>query len=458
MNNPYTATFEFNGASLVLPGNGYIQNAGGNWGLDTINQHFRFPNNSKIHFGISPNLGVTADDLCVEAINTGSVRIKAGSGTADWIFSSTGTITFPDATVQTTAFTGGGIVANTGTTSTFVISNTSTSNSTNTGALRVAGGVGIGGDVNVGGIVTADVVTATQITQTSNKIRIGSDDAGVGQAFGGIAIGGGAGVGQGTNSVAIGYSAAYISQGQSAVAIGNSAGGGGGAGQDEYSIAIGKDSAGLARQGTYSTAIGPLAGFGFSAALGAYSLALGYNAGYHRQTTGSIVLSAGETTFVGTATNQGLYISPIRSATTTTGVLQYNPTTYEVTYSTTITALASTATVNSTAASVGYMGLPQNSTGTTTLTISDAGKHIYITTSSQTITIPADSSVPYPIGTTITFIAGPSATTATIAITSDTMRLAGAGTTGSRTLAAHGMASAVKVAATLWYINGTGLT
>jgi hypothetical protein len=125
---------------------------------------------------------------------------------------------------------------------------------------------------------------------------------------------------------------------------------------------------------------------------------------------------------------------------------------------TNVTALASTATLNSTAASVGYMGLPQNATSSTTLTISDTGKHIYITTSSQTITIPANSSVPYPIGTTITFIAGPSATTVTIAITSDTMRLAGAGTTGSRTLAAHGMATAVKVASTDWYINGVGLT
>jgi hypothetical protein len=46
----------------------------------------------------------------------------------------------------------------------------------------------------------------------------------------------------------------------------------------------------------------------------------------------------------------------------------------------------------------------------------------------------------------------------TIAITSDTLRLAGGTSTGTRTLAANGMATAVKVAATTWYINGTGLT
>jgi len=120
---------------------------------------------------------------------------------------------------------------------------------------------------------------------------------------------------------------------------------------------------------------------------------------------------------------------------------------------------AGEATTSSTASSLGYLGIPQSATATTaTLAIGDAGKHIYVTTNSQTITIPANASVAYPIGTTIGFIAGPSATTVTIAITSDTMYLGGTGTTGSRTLAAHGMATAVKVAATTWYISGNGLT
>ena len=120
---------------------------------------------------------------------------------------------------------------------------------------------------------------------------------------------------------------------------------------------------------------------------------------------------------------------------------------------------AGIATATSTAASLGYLGIPQSATATTaTLAIGDAGKHIYVITNSQTITIPANATVAYPIGTTIDFIAGASATTVTIAITTDTMYLAGTGTTGSRTLAAHGMATAVKVAATTWYISGYGLT
>jgi hypothetical protein len=46
----------------------------------------------------------------------------------------------------------------------------------------------------------------------------------------------------------------------------------------------------------------------------------------------------------------------------------------------------------------------------------------------------------------------------TIAITSDTMTLAGAGSTGSRTLAANGIATALKISSTGWMINGTGLS
>ena len=125
---------------------------------------------------------------------------------------------------------------------------------------------------------------------------------------------------------------------------------------------------------------------------------------------------------------------------------------------TSFTGEAANATTASTASSVGYMGLPQSATATTaTLAMGDAGKHIYVTANSQTITIPANSVIPYPIGTAITFIAGPSATTMTIA-NNDTMYLTGTGTTGIRTLAAYGSATAIKVSATVWFIAGTGLT
>lgn len=111
---------------------------------------------------------------------------------------------------------------------------------------------------------------------------------------------------------------------------------------------------------------------------------------------------------------------------------------------------------------VGFREVPQNSQSAAyTLVASDAGKHIFhpsADTTARIWTIPANASVAYPIGTAITFVNQNGAGTITIAITSDTMRLAGAGTTGSRTLAANGVATALKVASTEWIISGTGLT
>jgi hypothetical protein len=104
--------------------------------------------------------------------------------------------------------------------------------------------------------------------------------------------------------------------------------------------------------------------------------------------------------------------------------------------------------------------IPQNSQSTAyTTVLSDANKHILhpaADNNARTFTIAANASVAYPIGTSITFVN--EINVVTIAIASDTMKLAGPGTTGSRTLAANGMATALKIASTTWIINGTGLT
>lgn len=109
-----------------------------------------------------------------------------------------------------------------------------------------------------------------------------------------------------------------------------------------------------------------------------------------------------------------------------------------------------------------YSNIVQNSQSAAyTLVLGDAQKHIFhpsADTTARIWTIPANASVAYPVGTAITFINQASAGVVTISITTDTMRLAGAGTTGSRTLAANGMATAVKVTTTEWIISGTGLT
>ena len=108
------------------------------------------------------------------------------------------------------------------------------------------------------------------------------------------------------------------------------------------------------------------------------------------------------------------------------------------------------------AAAPGFRGLPQNSqTATYTLALTDAGKHISITTGG--VVIPANGSVAFPIGTAIA-IFNNSGSSQTVSITSDTLRLAGTATTGTRTVAQYGLVTCVKVASTTWVISGSGLT
>jgi len=118
--------------------------------------------------------------------------------------------------------------------------------------------------------------------------------------------------------------------------------------------------------------------------------------------------------------------------------------------------------VSPTEYSVGYLGIPQNSKSADYTTIlTDSGKHIYHPSAdavSRTWTIAANASVAYPIGTALTFVNDTSAGDITIDINADTLTLAGAGTTGPRTLAASGMATAIKVTSTRWMISGSGLT
>jgi hypothetical protein len=119
----------------------------------------------------------------------------------------------------------------------------------------------------------------------------------------------------------------------------------------------------------------------------------------------------------------------------------------------------SACTVDGTDA-VGFRNVPVISKSEAyTLVLSDSGKtilHPIADDNARTFTIPANSSVAYPVGTAITFVN--LINDVTIAITDDTMYLANDGDTASRTLAAYGVATAVKVASTTWVISGNGLT
>ena len=79
-------------------------------------------------------------------------------------------------------------------------------------------------------------------------------------------------------------------------------------------------------------------------------------------------------------------------------------------------------------------------------------------TTARTFTVPANASVAFPVGTTLTIVNQHGAGGISIAITTDTLRLAGAGTTGTRALAADGYAVLLKITATEWLAMGTNLT
>jgi hypothetical protein len=126
-----------------------------------------------------------------------------------------------------------------------------------------------------------------------------------------------------------------------------------------------------------------------------------------------------------------------------------------------ITVSGSVTTDNTTADEVGFKGIPQNAqSGNYTLVLTDAGKSIVHASGAgagDTYTIPANSSVAFPVGTAVVFV-NAAADSITIAITTDTLTLGGTTSTGSRTLAQNGVATAIKVSSTAWIISGVGLS
>ena len=177
--------------------------------------------------------------------------------------------------------------------------------------------------------------------------------------------------------------------------------------------------------------------------------------------TGITSFGSGVATFLGTPSSANLLAAVTDETGTGALVFATSPTLVTPVLGTPTSGTLSGCTVDGTDA-VGFRNIPQNSQSAAyTLVLADSGKHIFhpsADTTARTFTIPADGSVPFPIGTAITFINQNGAGVITIAITTDTMRLSPAGTTGSRTLAANGSATAVKVTSTEWIISGSGLT
>ena len=176
--------------------------------------------------------------------------------------------------------------------------------------------------------------------------------------------------------------------------------------------------------------------------------------------TGITSFGAGVATFLGTPSSANLATAVTDETGSGLLVFATSPTLVTPVLGTPSSGTLSGCTVDGTDA-VGFRNTPVNSQSADyTLVLADSGKTIFhpaADNNARTFTIPANSSVAYAVGTVLTFV-NLAAADVTIAITTDTMYLAGPGTTGSRTLAEYGIASAVKLASTDWLISGNGLT
>jgi hypothetical protein len=136
-----------------------------------------------------------------------------------------------------------------------------------------------------------------------------------------IALGASAGsITQGNNATAVGWLAGYNNQGTAAVAVGREAG--------------------EINQGQYAVAVGPGAGY---SGQGANSVAVGYDAGNLNQPANTIILNASSGAVNGVALQtNSFYVAPIRNTTGANGVVQYDATTKEVTYSSALGTVSGT--------------------------------------------------------------------------------------------------------------------
>lgn len=115
-------------------------------------------------------------------------------------------------------------------------------------------------------------------------------------------------------------------------------------------------------------------------------------------------------------------------------------------------------TSNASASEVGYKGRPVNAqSGSYTLVLGDAGKTIYTTVGGNTITIPLNSSVAFPVGTEIYIATGGSGNTTISLNTTDTLIAAGSGIDADGLVAFTNniIVTLLKVASQTWIVQGS---
>lgn len=108
----------------------------------------------------------------------------------------------------------------------------------------------------------------------------------------------------------------------------------------------------------------------------------------------------------------------------------------------------------------GYIDLPVSLISSDlTLPLNTRGKHVrHIGAGSHTFTVPPNSSIAFPVGSTVTISTDGSAGLSIAPGSGVTIVWAGVGSTGSRTLSTNSLATVTKVDTDGWFITGTGLS
>ncbi len=264
--NSQTKYLVFDGESQSL---GFVGDSGGS---------------GTVTFGATTNNGTGGINDIELTSATGNAFVRTGSNS--WKFNQSGNLIFPDATVQTTAWTG---------------------------------------TVNFGNAIAIGYNTGT-VSQGSKAVAVGSTAGNVSQGTGAVAVGDRSGAtSQGNLTVAVGSQAGEISQGLQATAVGSGAGN---YNQGAGTVAIGTN-AGAFNQGLRATAIGSLAG---ASDQGEYAVAIGNFAGGNNQGNNSIIINATGIALEQTTANT-FTVKPIRNA-SGSSALYYDATTGEITYDT----------------------------------------------------------------------------------------------------------------------------
>lgn len=165
--------------------------------------------------------------------------------------------------------------------------------------------------------------------QNNNAVAIGLSAGNSSQGSNAVAVGLSSGnSAQGNNSIAVGNGAGQTSQGGNSIAVGISSGN---SSQGSNSIAVGRSS-GNSSQGNNAVAIGIFAG---QTSQGESAVAIGNRAGQTNQHANSIILNGGGTAFNTDGINR-FFVKPVRGVAhgLGVGVMKYDPTTGEITYST----------------------------------------------------------------------------------------------------------------------------